>query len=77
MDPHTYGHFNRVARAMNNYVAASAHNYYWGNDADPRGFYQRQAHINSYYSYPTAELPSSSLQTVILNFAYHLRQWIG
>ncbi|CAF1107214.1 unnamed protein product [Rotaria sp. Silwood1] len=78
MDPRRSGHFNRVARSMNNYVAASAHNYYWGHDAVSGGPYHRSAHFNGNYGYPSQHGSfSNGLQALIANIGHYLRQWIG
>jgi hypothetical protein len=46
MDSYTAAHFHKVARQMNNYVAASAYNFYPEYDRAPMGGYQSM--LNSY-----------------------------
>jgi hypothetical protein len=73
MSPYTRAHFKRVARNMNNYVAASAYNFYPGYDGVPMEVYQP-----TYYSYPSLgnhfadRLYSVGMPNGIVNLGYYI-----
>jgi len=73
MDPYTLRHYKRVARSMNNYVAASAYNFYFGYNRIPIEVYQPGFYGNANLGNHFADrLYSVGMPNGIVNLGYHI-----
>lgn len=73
MDPHTFNHYNRVARSMQNYVAVSTHRYYRRYDRIPGEAYHAGFHQNINHGTPYGD---GFYSIGLPNFVYRIGQWI-